>query len=157
MYYLILDLWKVSIQQLKIKKDINDLYQMINQIHDMKKDNINMPVSSIEIDGMQEYLIGSISIIIGRKKDLFTECGKKYKEILCKIKEEIDDIEKQELNYIDNIEIKIDYDIVRDNLTKFLEEEDSRIRLLLIKDKPIILEDVDFERIKHAIKKSVNP
>jgi hypothetical protein len=157
MYYLILDLWKVSIQQLKIKKDINDLYQMINQIHDMKKDNTNMPVRSIEIDGMQEYLIGSISIIIERKKDLFTECGKKYEEILCKIKEEIDDIKKQELNYIDNIEIKIDYNIVRDNLTKFLEEEDSRITLLLIKDKPIILEDDDFERIKHAIKKSVNP
>jgi hypothetical protein len=116
-----------------------------------------MPVPSIEIDGMQEYLIGSISIIIERKKDLLKECDKKYGEILYKIKEEIDDIKKQELNYIDNIEIKIDYDSVCVNLTKFLEKEDSRITLLLIKDKPIILEDVDFERIKHAIKKSVNP
>lgn len=155
MFNLILDLWKVSIQKSQIKKDIDDFNQMIIQIHDMKKSN--MPIGSVDIDGMQDYLIGSISIIIDRKKNLCKECCNKYNEIRCKIIEEIEDIKKQELHYIDGNQIRIAYEDACVNLINFLKKEENIIDFLLIKDNPIIWDDVDCERIRNVIQKSVNP
>jgi hypothetical protein len=117
----------------------------------------NTPIVSVEIIGMQDYLIGSISIIIERKKNLLTDCCVKYSELKCMIKHEIDEIKKQKSNYIDGNEVKISHEAICINLTNFLEEEDSRIDCLLNKDKPIMWEDINFERIKHEIQKSVNP
>lgn len=155
MYYLFLDLWKISIQHSQIKKDIDDFHQMINKIHSMKK--LNAPIVSIEIDGMQDYLTGSISIIIDRKKNLIKECCDKYYEIKCKIIQEIYNIKNKEQSYIDGIEVKIAPDTAYINLINFLEKEESTINFLLITDKPIIWDNIDCERIKHAIQKCINP